>query len=97
MLLELKSPRNHYTIDKNKNLIDLTDREKACLFFMIRGKGCKGIAQILGIAHRTVESYINNLKIKFACLSKADLIERAIELGYHYDLPSCVLSYFDCK
>ncbi|MBS0357994.1 MAG: helix-turn-helix transcriptional regulator [Proteobacteria bacterium] len=67
-----------------KNILNgkkLSKRELECLYFIIRGKSCSEIGLILKINRRTVEVYINNLKEKFNCHTKGQLIEKAIMLG----------------
>ena len=49
-------------------------REGECLLHLSEGKSAKEIARDIGISHRTVESYIANLKIKFGCRKQTDLV-----------------------
>jgi DNA-binding CsgD family transcriptional regulator len=65
----------------------ITQRESMCLFYLIRGKSAKEIGNILGISNRTAESYIENLKLKFNCYYKSELIEKAINMGFLNTLP----------
>ncbi len=71
--------------------INLSKRESECLFFLTRGKSSKHIAQALNLSVRTIENYIENLKIKFNCQNKFDLIDRAIEAGYVQIIPNSLL------
>lgn len=71
------------THKKNK----LTLREEEILFYLIRGKTTKEIARILNISPRTVETHIDNLKIKFQIHNKAELIATCIEKGLLYTIP----------
>lgn len=50
------------------------------------------IARILLISPRTVENYIEQLKIKFNCNSKSELIDKAISSGCLYLLIKSFLS-----
>lgn len=43
--------------------------------FVIKGFSAKQIAEKLGISFRTVEEYINHLKIKTSAVSKNDLLK----------------------
>lgn len=72
---------DNYVATKSKNF-KFSQRETECLYFLVRGKTAKGIAQILNLSVRTIESYISNLKIKLGCYSKTELIEKAIENGF---------------
>jgi len=72
----------------------LSRRESEILFFLLRGKSAKAIACLLKISFRTVEKYVENLKIKFLCKNKADLISYAIETGFIYSIPNSLLSEF---
>lgn len=78
---------NTFTLDTNNFTVKLTHRESECLFYMLRGKSAKGTAQILGLSSKTIEFYLQTLKSKFDCLSKSQLIEKAIALGYLNLLP----------
>ncbi|MFN7098030.1 MAG: helix-turn-helix transcriptional regulator [Gammaproteobacteria bacterium] len=69
----------------------LTTRESECLFYILRGKSAKSIAHVLSISAKTVEFHMENLKNKFDCVSKSQLIERTIELGYGDVLPMSLL------
>lgn len=86
-----KSDMNIYTIDKKRFDMNLSLKEQECLFYFIRGKTCKIIGQILGISFRTVEMHIVNIKQKFGCHTKSELIDTAINQGYLYDIPASLL------
>lgn len=73
---------NNYTQE-----LPLTSRESECLFYILRGKSAKAIAQLLNLSPKTIEFYTDQLKDKFNCLSKSQLVERAIELGFLDLLP----------
>lgn len=68
----------------NQNILDLpfihenrevrlSQKEKECLGLFSKGYGMKDIGRQLQISHRTVESYIQNIKTKFDVHYKADL------------------------
>ncbi|MFN7096693.1 MAG: helix-turn-helix transcriptional regulator [Gammaproteobacteria bacterium] len=65
----------------------LTNRESECLFYILRGRSAKSIAQVLNISAKTVEFHMENLKNKFDCVNKSQLIEKAMELGFAELLP----------
>lgn len=62
------------------NNIYLSKREHQCLHYTIRGRSAKQIAKILDLSPRTIEEYIQNIKIKFNVTTKSELIEKAIDL-----------------
>lgn len=53
--------------------VQLTKREQDCLSHLLQGKTAKETAQILGLSHRTVEEYLNNIKRKCGLRYKRDL------------------------
>jgi DNA-binding CsgD family transcriptional regulator len=61
---------------------DLTLRQSECLFFISRGRTSKEIAKILNLSFRTVEYHIEELKNKFNCKTKGNLIDSAIAYGF---------------
>jgi DNA-binding CsgD family transcriptional regulator len=82
----------NYYIGKNLADIQLTNKESECLFYLMRGKSSKVIANLMHISCRTVEFHIDNLKHKFACRSKGELISSAIQKGYMSIIPDNVLT-----
>jgi DNA-binding CsgD family transcriptional regulator len=70
----------------------ISKREIECLFFLIRGKTAKNIAKQLGISYRTVEHYIQSLRLKFNCESKVQLIEAAIAQGFDKIIPESIFN-----
>lgn len=74
---------SNYVIEqKYKTLPTLAKRELECLYFIIRGMTAKQIGKALNLSFRTVESYIENMKYKFNCNNRSELIGKAIDLGY---------------
>jgi len=92
--------RSYYGSDKGaifplfhaeNNDASLTSREHECLFYYLRGKPSKVIAQFLNISPRTVETYIDNIKIKYNCISRSQLIEKCVNSGLIYSIPAAFL------
>lgn len=54
--------------------IYLTPREYDCLLVLKEGKTIKEIARDMDLSPRTVEFYLKNLKAKFSCKSKSELL-----------------------
>ncbi len=78
--------------DESSKEIGLTNRQMECLFFMLRGKTNRNIADALGIGERTVEDHINEIKIKLKCTSKPECIEKAMFKGYTNMIPESLLN-----
>lgn len=72
--------------------IGISKRESECLFYLLRGKSIPEIANILHLSKRTVESYMEHIKIKMNCYSQAELCEKSVALGF-VDVIPCSLSY----
>ena len=64
-----------------KNGVQLTERERAVLAAIATGERSKEIGARLGIARRTVESYLNSIYTKLNVDSRAAAVAVAIERG----------------
>lgn len=71
--------------------LSLSIREEECLYFLLKGLTSKQIGKVLGLSYRTIESYLDNLKDKFACRKLSALIVKALELGYLDNIPVRIL------
>lgn len=65
----------------------LSRRETQVLYYSLQGMTSKKAATLLGISSKTVEYYIDKLKVKLQCKTKPELIEFAIAKGYASSLP----------
>ena len=68
----------------------LSHREMECIFYLIRKKSHKEIAKVLFLSHRTVTSYINNIKTKLQCDTQSQIIEKAEALGLFSIIPASI-------
>ncbi len=59
----------------NEEYQKLSNREKQCLKLYLSGKSGRETALILGLSHRTVDEYIDNLKKKLKCNRKRELLK----------------------
>ena len=59
----------------------LTKREKEVLKYVVLGYTAKRIGKTLHISFRTVEGYVDKLKLKLRCDTKSELIEKVIVCG----------------
>ncbi|MBX9586087.1 MAG: helix-turn-helix transcriptional regulator [Gammaproteobacteria bacterium] len=60
----------------------ITPREWDCLKLSLQSMSSKECAKILKISHRTVEFHLENLKNKFKCSNKKELISKASFIYY---------------
>lgn len=82
---------NIQTVSKSVNVKQetfpslLTKREKQVAQHIIEGKTALESAILLGISKRTVESYIDNIKNKYACNTKPQLVAELIASNWYED------------
>ncbi len=90
----LQACQDQFTYVLNRSYFDLSlpPRQSECLFFLLRGKSIKTIARILDLSPRTVESYIESIKIRLDCRTKAELIELAWQKGYMNIIPKSLIT-----
>jgi len=85
---------SHYFLKDgfSRSSISISNREDDCLFYLLRGMSSKSIAQILDISPRTVDSYIEKLKAKFNCNTRAELIDQCIGQGLLTTIPKHLIN-----
>ena len=59
--------------------VHLTKKELQCARMLLKGNTSKQISTLLGVSPRTAESHINNMKIKFNCVSKNQLFDKLVK------------------
>ena len=62
----------------HNNSKQFTPRQIECLVNLIKGQTIKEIAKTVGLAPRTVEHYLNNIKAKLDVYSRSALISKAL-------------------
>ncbi len=67
--------KGKYLIESPKGQFFLTKREVDCLYYRSQGSSAKEIAREMDISHRTVESFINNIKIKSRMTNLSEIIK----------------------
>lgn len=80
-LSQVSAEANNINIDELKSKLfamNFSKRELECILLTMRGKSAKQVAYDLGISSRTVEEYLNNVKVKMNVFSKSELIEKAL-------------------
>lgn len=82
-----------FSINNNlqSNTIKLSKRQTETLFYTLRGYNRRDIAKLLNLSSRTIETYAEQLKNKFSCESRIQLIEKAIVMGYMNIIPDSLL------
>jgi len=63
------------------NSLSLTPQEIKVAYHMLNGKTAKETARLLSISHRTVERHLENIKIKFNCRNKFELVNKILYLN----------------
>ena len=67
---------------QQEDFVSLTDRERQVLQCIAQGLSSKQCAQELGIAPRTVERHVENLRNKLNARNKPHLVARALAAGH---------------
>lgn len=70
---------NSYMLNNEAKKIILTGCQSQVLFFLLRGKTIKQIALLLNLSPRTIDDYLEQLRIKFHVQNKYELINKAIK------------------
>ena len=71
-----KKSRKLYYLGVKYPDVTLSEREAQCMLLMLNGHTFESAGKLLGISSRTVEFYINNMKMKLNCRSKVELIQK---------------------
>ncbi|MDX1901474.1 MAG: PAS domain-containing protein [Gammaproteobacteria bacterium] len=61
----------------------LTKRQTICIHYLTRGMTIKQIATALNLSPRTVEHYLDAVKIKWSCYTRHELIEKAMTIFFN--------------
>jgi DNA-binding CsgD family transcriptional regulator len=74
---------SHYRFEQGdlKNII-LTEKELDCAFALLEGKTANETGEKLFRSRRTIETHISNMKSKFHCKTKSDLIAKLLDNGF---------------
>ena len=80
-----------YTLE-SRNITALSTKESECLFYLLRGKPLKSIADNIGLSKRTVETYVDNIKAKFTCYTKHELLDIAFQHGLIHVVPKSIIN-----
>lgn len=60
---------------------ELSKQQTKCLYYLAQGMTMKQIGQVTGLSPKTVEHYLDAVKLKLNCQSRSELIAQAIQAG----------------
>jgi len=78
------TPIHRLFLNVNGEEIHLSMQEFKCLAWLSRGKTIKEVARIMNLSPRTVESYLDNVKLKTKIESRSKLIDLFV-LNFYKD------------
>lgn len=78
----LQLVNQHKPGNPNSSSIKLSRRQSECAQLLLLGKKTKEIGTALQLSPRTIEYYIENLKIKLQCQNKTELLLRLLPLQH---------------
>lgn len=79
---QLKSASKKYPLGPRFQNVYFTRREAQLMIYFLKGKNTTQVAKLLDLSPRTVEFYINNMKIKLCCRLKSELIQKVSESDF---------------
>lgn len=87
-----KTPIRRYVFESgNTQGIKLTQREISCVICLLQNKTAQETAELMNLSRRTVESYLDNIKVKLDCDTKADLLIKLKQNKFLFSLREKVL------
>jgi DNA-binding CsgD family transcriptional regulator len=80
-------PIHRYVFEYGEdNGIKLSHREISCIKYLLQNKTAAETAELMNVSRRTIESYLDNIKVKLNCHSKVDLIQKVVKNKYLFSL-----------
>lgn len=77
--------------------LHLTKREGECLYYLLRGKTAKEIANLYKIHSKTVETHIATIKLKLGVNTRSQIYDYAYENNMLHIIPASLISdIFSC-
>lgn len=70
---------------------NITQREQEVIFYLLRGYSAKAMSSRFDISAKTIEFHIGKIKDKLKVISKQQLIEKLLELGYLFKIPDSII------
>ena len=78
----ISSAVDRRALQEARNSLGVTGRERDVLAGVVEGKSAAELATSLGLSSRTVETYRNQLVVKFGARNAVDLVRRAVVAGF---------------
>jgi DNA-binding CsgD family transcriptional regulator len=69
-----QTPIKKYRFTDDGKEVCFSPRQMACIIGILEGKSAKGISEQLNLSIRTIENYIDQLKIKLNCARKEEVV-----------------------
>jgi DNA-binding CsgD family transcriptional regulator len=79
LLVPLQDLKNH-SLSNTSFEYGLSKRQLECLLYLVKGMTSKEIANVLNLSFRTVQCYLEILKDKLNCISRSELIRKALTI-----------------
>jgi DNA-binding CsgD family transcriptional regulator len=73
---------HNYLIDFDGSVQKFSKREVDCIFCLLSGKTARETAEILTLSTKTVENYIDALKVKLNCSRKSEIFEKLLNTEF---------------
>ena len=77
VVIEKIAQSDHLTTSKTTSL---TPRQLDCLYYLVKGMTHKQIATTLNLSPKTIEHYLDAIKIKLDCTDRAELTTKALQM-----------------
>jgi len=90
--IDIKTRPRYYHIGTPDINIHFSEREQEVIYYLLRGYTAKETGHKIYLSPKTIEYHIAQLKNKCHCNSKSSLIEKLIDLGLLYMIPSAIIN-----
>ncbi len=85
--------QGRYILTDSYTSLGLTQRQSECLFYLIRGKSCNEVSNILSRSRRTIEHHVDIIKDKLGCKNRSEIISKIYDLQLDTTIPTSILQH----